>query len=207
VAGTVTDSFGTVSSSSISVTINPKPQPVVTLKADTTNPTAGTDVQFTGTVTAATGSNTVIQSVTMDFGDGKTTDLGSASGTITLHHVYEAGGNYTATLTAIDSNNSPGKGVTTIFVQTATPLTVLLSAAPTPSGSNTVESFTATVIGLGNAVVVNYHWVFGGSEGTADTSSSQITHTYAHGTVTYTPSVTITTSDGRQATGSTVITP
>jgi hypothetical protein len=92
-------------------------------------------------------------------------------------------------------------------VQTATPLTVLLSATATPAGANTTESFTATVIGLGNTVVVNYHWVFGGANGTADTSSNQQTRSYVAGSGPFTVSVTVTTSSGTQATGSTVITP
>jgi hypothetical protein len=84
-------------------------------------------------------------------------------------------------------------------------LTVLLSASATPSGANTTESFTATVIGLGNAVVVNYHWVFGSTLGTADTTSNQQTRTYAAGSGTITVTVTATTSTGAQATGQTVI--
>jgi PKD repeat protein len=206
VSGTVTDSFGTSSSSSISVTINPKPQATVALKVDTTNPTAGTDVQFTGTVTAAANTNTVIQSVMMDYGDGNTQDLGSTSGTITLHHVYQNGGNYTATLTATDSNNSTGRGVTTLFVQTATPLTVLLSATPTFGTTTTTESFTATVIGLGNSVAVNFQWNFGDGR-SANTSSNTITQTYAHPSGPFTVTVTVTTSTGQTAQGSTVIQP
>ena len=202
VTGSVVDSFGTVTSSSISVTVNPKPQPAVSITVNTTNPTAGTDVTFTGSVQAAAGATgTVIQSVTVDFGDGERTELGAATGTaISLHHVYKTGGTYRVTLSATDSNGSTGTGVTTVFVQPATPLTVLLSASPTPSGSNTIETFTATVIGLGNAVVVNYHWEFGGNNGTADTSTNTQTRSYAAGSCPFTVTVTITTSDGRQAT-------
>jgi hypothetical protein len=92
-------------------------------------------------------------------------------------------------------------------VQTATPLTVLLSASAVSAGLNTTESFTATVIGLGNAVVVNYHWVFGGTNGTADTSSNQQTRSYVSGSGPIEVKVTVTTSNGLSATGSTVITP
>jgi len=209
VTGTVTDTFGTTTPASISVTVNPRPQPAVSVTVTTTNPTAGTDVAFTASVAASTAATgTVIQNVTIDFGDGTRTELGAATGTaIALHHVYQAGGTYTVTLTAVDSNGGVGTGVTTVFVQTATPLTVSLSAAGTPSGTNTIETFTATVLGLGNAVVVNYHWVFGGTNGTADTSSNTQTRSYVAGSGPFTVSVTITTSDGRQATGSTVITP
>jgi PKD domain-containing protein len=159
-------------------------------------------------VAPVAGNGTVIRSVSVDFGDGTVTPLGAITGTsIALHHVYQAGGTYTVTLTAIDSNGGVGPAVTTVFVQTATPLTVLLSASATPAGANTTESFTATVIGLGNAVVVNYHWVFGGTNGTADTSSNQQTRSYVAGSGPITVTVTVTTSNGGSATGSTVITP
>jgi adhesin/invasin len=208
IVGTVTDSFGNVVKNSISVAVNPKPQPTVSIVATTANPTAGTDMTFTASVAPVAANGTVIRSVSVDFGDGTTTNLGAVTGaTIALHHVYQTGGTYTATLTATDSNGGVGQAVTTVFVQTATPLTVLLSATATPAGANTTESFTATVIGLGNAVVVNYHWVFGGTNGTADTSTNQQTRSYAAGSGPITVSVTVTTSNGLTATGTTVITP
>jgi len=207
IVGTVTDSFGNVVRSSISVSINPRPQPTVSITASTTNPTAGTDMAFTASVAAAANTGTVIRSVSVDFGDGTPkTELGAVTGTtISLHHVYQTGGTYNVVLTATDSNGGVGTGFTSVFVQTATPLTVLLSATSTPSGANTTETFTATVIGLGNSVVVSYHWVFGSTLGTADTTSNQVTRTYAAGSGTITVTVTVTTSTGAQQTGSTVI--
>ena len=131
---------------------------------------------FTGAVAPAANSGAVIQSVVMDYGDGTTQPLGAITGTsITLHHVYVASGTFTATLTATDSNGGVGKSATSVFVQNATPLAVSVTSSQVSSGGNTTVSFTATVIGLGNAVVVNYHWVFGGSNGTADTSNNRQT--------------------------------
>lgn len=208
IAATVTDSFGTSVPVSTTVIVNPRPQPVVTLTGPTTTPTAGTVTAFTGSVAAAANSGAVIQSVVMDFGDGNTQQLGAITGATTLQHVYQTSGTFTATLTATDSNGGVGKSATSVFVQTATPLAVALTSSQVSSGGNTTVSFTATVVGLGNAVVVNYHWVFGGSNGTADTSTNQQSRTYPTGTSgVITVTVTVTTSDGRMATGSTVITP
>ena len=150
---------------------------------------------------------TPIASYQFDFGDGTPkTELGAVTGSsISLHHVYQTGGTYSVVLTATDSNGGVGTAFTSVFVQTATPLTVLLSATSTPSGANTTETFTATVIGLGNSVVVSYHWVFGSTLGTADTTSNQVTRSYAAGSGTITVTVTVTTSTGAQQTGSTVI--
>jgi hypothetical protein len=181
---------------------------VVTLTGPTATPTAGTDTAFTGSVAPAANSGAVIVNVVMDYGDGTTQPLGAITGTsIALHHVYVASGTFTATLTATDSNGGVGKSATSVFVQAATPLAVSLSSSQVANGINTTVSFTATVVGLGNAVVVNYHWVFGGSNGTADTTTNQQSRIYTAGSGPFTVSVTITTSDGRTATGSTVITP
>jgi hypothetical protein len=163
-------------------------------------------------VTPVAGNGTVIQDVVIDFGDpGGRTDLGAVTGTaIALHHVYQNGGTYTVTLTATDSNGGVGTGVTTVFVQAATPLGVTLTASPTFAGLNTIETFTATVTGLGNAVVLIYRWDFNTGEPTVSTTTNTITHSYAHGTTTYTPSVTITTSappPNNTASNTTVITP
>jgi hypothetical protein len=143
----------------------------------------------------------------MDFGDGNTQQLGAITGATTLQHVYQTSGTFTATLTATDSNGGVGKAATSVFVQAATPLAVSLTSSQASSGGNTTVSFTATVTGLGNAVVVNYHWVFGGSNGTADTPNNQQSRVYPIGSGPITVSVTVTTSDGRTATGTTVITP
>jgi PKD repeat protein len=189
-----------------SVTVGARPQPTISLTTSA-NPTAGTTTTFTLSVAPAANSGTVISDVTIDFGDGSpAVDLGATSGTtIAVQHTYQTGGTYTVTAIARDSNGGIAPASTVIVVQSATPLTVLLSASATPSGANTTESFTATVIGLGNAVVVNYHWVFGSTLGTADTTSNQQTRTYAAGSGTITVTVTATTSTGAQATGQTVI--
>jgi adhesin/invasin len=206
VRATATDAFGDITVGSGSVTVGARPQPTISVSASA-NPTAGTTTTFTLAVAPAANSGTVISDVTIDFGDGSAVvDLGATSGTaIAVQHVYQTGDTYRVTAVARDSNGGTASASTILVVQSATPLTVLLSASATPSGANTTESFTATVIGLGNTVVVNYHWVFGSTLGTADTTSNQQTRTYAAGSGTITVTVTATTSTGAQATGQTVI--
>ena len=209
----LTDSFGNVVPTSTTVTVNPKPQPTVSIALANpgTTPTAGTDTAFTASVAPAASTGTVIQDATINYGDGNSTDLGPVTGgsaSFTLHHVYQAGGTYNVVLSATDSNGGVGTALTSVFVQAQPPLGVTLTASGTNNGlSNTIESFTATVSGLGNAVVVNYLWNFGNGDAPANTTTNTITHSYAHGSVSYTPSVTITTSNGGTASGSTVITP
>ena len=150
----------------------------------------------------------MIQDVQIDYGDGTRQDLGAATGTtIQLHHVYQNSGTYTVTLVAQDSNGGVGTAVTSVFVQPATPLGVSLSASGSTSGSTTVETFTATVTGQGNSVVTSYVWDFNDGSSPQTTTTNQVTHSYPHGTTQYTPRVTVTTSDGRTASATTVITP
>ena len=207
IVGTVTDSFGNVVKNSISVSVNPKPQPLVSITATTANPTAGVDMVFTASIAPVAGNGTVIQSASVDFGDTTTTFLGAVTGTaIALHHVYQNGGQpYTVTLTATDSNGGVGTAVTTVFVQAATPLTVLLSSTSTPAGTSTAVTFTATVIGLGNSVVVDYQWDLPASLETRHTTSNTTSKTYPAATGTITVTVTITTSTGARQSGQTTL--
>jgi hypothetical protein len=180
---------------------------VVTLTGPTTTPTAGTDTVFTGSVAPAANSGAVIQSVVMDYGDGTTQPLGAITGTtIALHHVYVASGTFTATLTATDSNGGVGKSATSVFVQNATPLAVSLTSSQVSSGGNTTVSFTATVIGLGNAVASQLPLGVWRATGTRLTSNNQRAERIRSVAVRLRCLVTITTSDGRTATGTTVIT-
>ena len=82
---------------------------------------------------------------------------------------------------------------------------------PITMNRTTIETFTATVTGLGNAVVLSYFWEFGNGDAPETTTTNQNTHTYAHPSVppfpSYTVKVTITTSNGGTAFNTTVITP
>jgi len=208
---TAFDAFGNTAVSGTSIVVGGRPQPAVTISS-TGTPTAGSDVTFTASVTPAAGTN--ITGVTVDFGDGNSTNLGPVSGSITIHHVYDVSKTYTVVLTATDSNGGVGTATTTIFVQAAPPLGVTLNASGTTSGSNTIFTFTATVTGLGNAVVLSYLWEFGNSDPPETTTTNQNTHTYTHPAVcpcpSFTAKVTVTTSappPNNTATGTRVITP
>ena len=209
ITATVIDASGASLTIASSVTVNPKPQPAVTLTAPSTTPTAGTDTTFTASVApAASSAGSVIQAVSIDYGDGRRQDLGAATGTaITLHHVYQNSGTYTVTLIAQDSNGGIGTAVTSVFVQPSAPLGVTLNASANIGTVTTTETFTATVSGLGNAVVISYFWEFGNGDPPQTTTTNQITHSYAHGTTQYTARVTVTTSSGGSASNTTVITP
>jgi hypothetical protein len=114
--------------------------------------TASAPAQFT--FTASTTAN--IRNVRVNWGDGRSDDLGSlASGSAPLSHTYEEGGNYTitATPTMADGSTDPSSS-TTVSVSD---FSVAISASnQTPSAGNTV-TFTATT--TPNTVAVRrYQW-------------------------------------------------
>jgi PKD repeat protein len=210
IKATVVDSYGTSVPVSSSVVVNPKPQPTVslTLTNATTTPTAGTDTAFTAMVTPPAMTGAVIQSVSINYGDGTPAqDLGAVVGNFSLHHVFAAAGTYNIALTAQDSNGGVGTAFTSVFVQAATPLGVTLTASATIGASNTIETFTATVTGLGNAVVTSYLWDFG-DQTSQVTTTNQVTHSYkTNGGINYTVRVTITTSSNGTASNTIAINP
>jgi hypothetical protein len=208
VRATVLDSLGDTSTSSTSVLVGARPQPVVSIAATTPNPTAGSDVAFTASVAPAAGSGTNIASVTVVFDTANpstsTVDLGAVSGTaIALHHVYPnlAGGTYTVVLTARDTNGGVGTAVTTVFVQPAAPLAVTISRSGTTIGTTRTETFTATVTGLGNAVVLSYLWEIDGVAQPTQTTN-QFTKDYLVGSGAHVTKVTVTTSSGASTSNS-----
>ena len=203
---TAFDAFGNTSVGGTSVLISAKAQPTVSIST-TGTPTAGTDITFLAAVTAALLNGTNIASVSVDFGDNTTpTNLGAVSGTgIAIHHVYATSSTYTVTLTATDTNGGVGTATTTVFVQAAPPLGVTVSFTKTNIDNlNAQVVFTATVTGLGNAVVNSYQWNFGDGT-TTTTTTNQVTHNYARPSspATLVGTVTITTSNGGTASGST----
>jgi len=189
-----------------SVIVNISGAPTLVITPPTTAPTAGNVATFTFAVTAAGSNGSAIRNLNVDWGDGSNQDLGSVTGTANVVHTYKDSGTFVITATVSDAAGNSTKVSTVVFVQVAPPLSVGLTAVASISGGNTIESFTATVTGLGNSVSQNFHWVFGDTT-TADTTSNQTSHTYPTGSGAKNVSVTVTTSTGAQATGSVVISP
>jgi hypothetical protein len=189
-----------------SVTVNISGAPTLVITPPTTAPTAGNVATFTFAVTAAGSNGSAIRNLNVDWGDGSNQDLGGVTGTASVVHTYKDSGTFVITATVTDAAGNTTKVSTVVFVQVAPPLSVGLTAVASISGGNTIESFTATVTGLGNSVSQNFHWVFGDAT-TADTTSNQTSHTYPTGSGAKNVSVTVTTSTGAQATGSVVISP
>jgi PKD repeat protein len=168
------------------------------------NAVAGTPVTFTIGAMPAPGTNTTIQNVSVNFGDGERVDLGPVSGAaIVVQHVYAEGGTYTVTMTATDSAGATSTASTVLAVKAATPLTVSVVAGPmVPAGGgpNAIVTLTATVL-PGSAVIASYLWDFGDGGGVQRTANNQVQHVFAKPglytvTVTATEALTDRTGEG-----------
>jgi hypothetical protein len=197
----VTATAGGTTSSAAIVTRSARPTVGYTVASGTT-PTEGGVTTFSVTVTPAASGGVPIQSVTVDYGDGASDNLGSVTGTIAVQHVYGDQGSYTPTVTATDSSGTSVTASTVIFVQ---PLLVSVSVnSKTVAGTDTTVSFTATVSPPGSAIA-SHAWTFG--DGTSQTTgSSTTTHNYPNAPAkTYTVRVVVRMSTGHTAASSTTV--
>jgi hypothetical protein len=158
----VTAVVGTVTATA-TVTVNPR-----ALSGFTASPSAtsvGTPVTFT--VTPTTGVN--LSNVHIDFGDGDSTDLGTATST---QHAYRSSGNFTARATATDVSGQ-AQSLTTLVIVGSLQLTISASSS-TPTVNTPV---TFTVSGQ-PAQVDHFEWTI--DDGTLQrTTSPSLQHAFA----------------------------
>jgi len=210
----VTATAGTKTSSAVTVDLRVAPGVTVTcapatggaaascanLQASSSNNTAA--VNFT--VTKGTGTSN-LRDATIDFGDGTTQGLGTlAGGAVTVTHSYagptgSSPRGYTATVRATDVNNETTNVSTSLTITPRAVLTVELTVTPGDGIRPVTERFTANTTG---GDIARFDWTFDPSH-TATTTNNSTTHVYddTHTAGVYAPTVTVTTTDGRTATG------
>jgi hypothetical protein len=175
------------------VSVSARPTVTVSASAD---PTVGGPTTFTISAAPATGG-LPLERVTINYGDGRSTNLGPVSGTgITVQHIYEEHDTYTVTVTATDLAGESASASTVIVVQPV----VILTLGATRSGSNV--TFTASV-SPSDTVIASYQWDFGDGQ-SATTSTNQTGHAYAVPGF-YNVTVTATTLTNRRASASTTV--
>jgi len=185
------------------VTVTVEPLPTVSISASA-NPQVNVPVTFTIVAQPGTGGSATIQDVSVDFGDGEVAQLGAATGTTPVQHVYQTGGSKTARATVVDSIGGRNSAATVLFVQPQAPI-VSLTYTSSTVGVTTTANFTATVTPSSTSVA-QYVWTFGdGSSQT--TSNNTVSHPYVTATLPKTATITITTTTNQTATNSTTVTP
>ena len=207
--GTTTPAAGsTTGQATATVTVNVSPLPTVTITAPAGTITAGSPVTFTFSASPGTNSTAQIRDVTVNFGDGSgTIDLGAISGTgLTVQHSFPdvgAGATYIVRITVLDTLGATTSGATVVVVQPQPPLTLSISKASTPSGPNTIYTFTATVT-PSSTTVVNYQWTVDSGAPVQNNGNNQLVQTFPTSAV-HQIFVTATTSTGATVNGTVVV--
>jgi len=177
--------------------------PILTITVPSTSPSVGQSATFSVNVQAGTNS-APIKTVTIDFGDGtRTNNLGAATGTISVPHIFSSAGVYTVTAIATDASGQTTSVSVPVNVFPAVPFTLTINASS--AKVNTPLTITA-IPAAGSPTIISYEWDFG--DGTkATTTLNAVSHTYTSVPTGNQAIVSVIAigSDGRQGVGSTVI--
>jgi Bacterial Ig-like domain (group 1)/PKD domain len=117
---------------------------------------AGVPTSFT----VAVASTANISSVLLDFGDGRSQNLGPISGSTTVPHTYADNGTFAVTATASDAAGCKETVSTAVTVLPGQPPSVVVTASDTTPTLGQSVTFTATVSGNTSAII-SYFWEFG----------------------------------------------
>jgi PKD repeat protein len=154
-------------------------------------------VNFVLNVGAGSATVDPFQSITVNFGDGSVQELGAASGTVNLVHVYDSSDTYTVTATGTTANRDSQSATTVIFVARRPPIDV--SVSPTAATVNVSQLYTAKVTVPAGSSVRSVTWDFGDTA-PFTTSGTATSHVYKE-TGTKTLRVTVRSTDGNTGTG------
>jgi PKD repeat protein len=202
VTATITDSNGDSVPAVTQVTVGARPPANVVVTPNPATPQVGQAVTFTVATTFPTSNTAFVQSVTLNYGDGSSDNLGSQT-TATAVHIYQTAGSYTATATVRDTNGGTNTGTAQVIVSQRAQLVVTIglsssSSAPS-SGSSTGFSISAAASGTGNSIASVTVDFGDGTRQTYPGNTTSVQHIYTAGG-TYT--VTATATDSTSATGS-----
>jgi len=169
-------------SKTATATVTISPRTGITITPPTGQVSAGVPTSFT--VSVAGTAN--ISNVALDFGDGRTQNLGPITGTATIPHTYQDEGTFTVSATASDASGCSERVSTAVTILPAQPPTVTITA-PQSATVNTSVIVSANVSGA-TSTIVRYEWNFGPDAipQTVSTSSRQTTVRWtATGTKTF----------------------
>ena len=188
----------------VTVTVAPMPAASITVSSDAH--TAGSPVVFEINASPGTDSPASIREVVIDYGDGRSDNLGDVSGTdLAVQHEYSRQGTYTVRLTVSDTLGGVATAATIIVVQPPSPIGIVTAKTQATDAETTTVSFTATVT-PSTAIVTSYLWNFG-DEKSQTSTSGQVVHQYDAGSGVKIITVTATTALGQTGTGTTFVTP
>jgi hypothetical protein len=203
----VTASVGALTST-VKIATTLAPTMTITLPASTSTPTVGLATPLSVTVTPGTLGNSVqspIRNVTVDFGDGTTANLGGASGTFSVQHVYLTPGTFTVSGFAIDSAGQTASVSVPLVVFPAVPFTMTVNAA---TGRVGIPVTMTALPNAGAPAIISFTWDFGDGTPPVTTIVGTVSHIYTSipgGFTSFPFVVTVTAvgADSRTGIGST----
>jgi PKD repeat protein len=126
------------------VTVNVAGASTLVITTPTTPPTAGLPAAVTFAVTLPTTNASPIRSLSVNWGDGSSQELGGVTGNAVVNHVYRSPGSYTITATLTDSFGTVVT-VSTGIVVNATVLPITITAPTTPPNEGLPATFTIAI--------------------------------------------------------------
>lgn len=176
--------------------------PTLSVTVTTTTPTEDAATVFSIVVGAA--AQDTFQSVTIDFGDGTSRNLGPlAAGTTTsASNIYRSDGTFTVNVTGVGTNGGTQRATAIVTVSPHVPVNVTIATNPAqPStGFLVTQTIQFTATATPATGISRYDWDFG--DGTGATGvGSQTSHKYSTPSKTYTVRATAIGTDGNTATG------
>ncbi len=181
---------------SASVTVNIAAAPTIVITPPTSPPNAGLPASFTIAVTPATTNGSAVKAVTVDWGDGSSTELGAVSGNAVVSHVYTDAGNYVVKVSATDAFGNTTSVTSLVTVIAAASDTIIIT--PTlPSTCTTSANVSLQIqVSVPTGVGVNDVTVDFGDNSSSDlgglNGTTTLTHSYA---CLANPTVTVTVKD------------
>jgi hypothetical protein len=181
-------------------TIQVNAAPTVQVTVTPTQPFAGEPTSFAINVTASEGP--AVQSMSIEFGDGFTRQLGSSS--TTVQHIYESDGTFTVTVRVRDSANQTTTQVAilTVLEPGAVPVDVAVDSEAPVAGE--AVAFTATATTGESVSIERYEWNFGDNTAVQTTSGPSNAHVYAVAG-SYVVKVHVVASNGAEGDGQTAV--
>lgn len=198
---------GTAAAASGTVKVTVSSLPTLTLAVVTQNPIEGQVVAFTLTV-AGSATTDPFQSVVVDFGDGKSSNLGPiTAGAHPLTNTYSSDGTYFVRATGTGFNGDTTGATAVVTIADRPPLGIAITTSPASPAEGDTVTFTITVTAANASIVRSVSINYGDGDvvslGTA--TSITVNHRYCC-SGTYTVTVTATDNFGIRSSASTQVT-
>ncbi len=200
---------GSSGQASGTVVVNVASAPTLVITPPSSPPSVGLPANFTFVVTAAAQNGSAVRELRVNWGDGKTSNLGAVTGTAVASHVFEDDETFTVTATVTDvAGNSVSVSTSVTAILVGRP-TVIVTPTPQSATVGSTISFQIDIRAAAGVSIQNVTINFG--DGKTDsiggfTGIVTVTHPYNLGPGSYTVTVTVTDSTGSRTSGTTTIT-